>query len=114
MIQIKFEGLDDIEQFVMTAIRAELQENIGSVRHPVTGEFPSVSITAGEDGNLNIQVEGSPELVALVQSRLNEDDASAQHSASPDEPLGTEQASILSVESAPAPAAEKPPHVFLS
>lgn len=73
MIEIKFDGFDDLEQALMAQVRDQLQERIGTIRHPETGEFPSVSITPGPDGNLNIHVEGSEELVELVKARLNED-----------------------------------------
>jgi hypothetical protein len=74
MIEIKFNGFDNVDDAIMVAVRDHLQARIGSIRHPETGEFPSVSITPGSDGNLNIHVEGSEELVALVQSCLQEDD----------------------------------------
>lgn len=84
MIEIKFSGFESLEQVLMEAVREHLREQIGSIRHPQTGEFPSVSITPGADGNMNIQVEGSPELVALVQARLQaDDDAEGSHESEP-------------------------------
>lgn len=73
MIEIKLSGFDNIEKMLMEGVRTQLQERIGSIRDPRTGEFPSVSITPGADGKMNIQVEGSEELVALVQARLQAD-----------------------------------------
>jgi hypothetical protein len=55
---------------VLEAIREHLNGQIGSIRHPDTGEFPTVVVRADNLDDLKIQVEGSPELVALVQSRL--------------------------------------------
>lgn len=112
MIEIKFSGFDNFEQMLMDAVRDQLQEQIGSIRHPQTGEFPSVSITRAADGNLNIQVEGSPELVALVQARLQADDEAEGSGAV--EPAGDEIGGALARTDDDASSTSVVPKAFLS
>jgi hypothetical protein len=61
---------DALMQMVLENVRAELMEKIGSLRDPETGEFPTVVVRGDSLEDLSIQVEGSPELVALVRERL--------------------------------------------
>jgi hypothetical protein len=71
LVEIKFDmDLDGLEAALMDHVRADLQERLGSIRHPVTGEFPTVLVTKLPDGNLNMHIEGSEEVVALVRERL--------------------------------------------
>lgn len=107
MIEINFDGFDDLEQALLAQIRDQLQQRIGTIRHPETGEFPSVSITPGHDGNFKIHVEGSEELVALVQARLNED----YGDESSDEPPSVDDSMQRTVASATRTGE---PKVFLS
>jgi TIR domain len=111
MVEIKFNGFDDLEQALLAEIGDQLQQRIGSIRHPETGEFPSVSITPGPDGNLNIHVEGSDELVALVQARLNEDgDGNSESSADASSIGGND----LTQHTLPSISSVGEPKVFLS
>lgn len=47
-----------------------LRDEIGSIRDPETGEFPIVHILGNSLEDLQVQVEGSEAVVALVQERL--------------------------------------------
>jgi hypothetical protein len=56
------------------SIAAQLRAKLGAIRHPQTGEFPTVVITGDRIDNLSIRVEGSPELLAIVRSRLSSEE----------------------------------------
>jgi TIR domain len=58
---------------MLEGVRAQLTEKIGGIRDPKTGEFPTVVVRGDDLANLKIQVEGSPELLALVKDRMGED-----------------------------------------
>src|SRR5665213_2521341 len=74
MIEIKLNGKpfspQKLEDAVVQAAAENLRVKLGSIRHPVTGEFPTIAITGSSLADLKIQVEGSPELVALVHEHL--------------------------------------------
>ena len=60
----------DLLSAVLENVREQIMEKIGAIRHPVTGEFPTVVVGGDDLEKLDIIVEGSPELVALVRQRL--------------------------------------------
>ncbi|WP_338828336.1 toll/interleukin-1 receptor domain-containing protein [Bradyrhizobium sp. 27S5] len=78
MITFKIDGksvdpnnlADAMMASILEGLREELTEQIGSIRDPKTGEFPTIVVRGDSLDDLKIHVEGSPELVALVQSRL--------------------------------------------
>lgn len=55
---------------VLENVREQIRERISAIRHPDTGEFPTVIVRGDDIENLDIIVEGSPELVDLVRRRL--------------------------------------------
>lgn len=67
--QIRKAALQGMENLV--------RERIGTIRHPETGEFPTVVILGDDLENLKASIEGSPELLAIVKKRMAEDDAYA-------------------------------------
>ena len=58
----------------MEAAAERVKERIGAIRHPETGEFPTVVVMGDSIDNLNCKVEGSPELLALIKERLDDND----------------------------------------
>lgn len=58
----------------MEAAAERVKERIGAIRHPETGEFPTVVVMSDSIDNLNCKVEGSPELLALIKERLDDND----------------------------------------
>lgn len=78
MIEIKCNGkpfsAETFEEQFMLAAAEQIRAKLGSIRHPVTGEFPTIAISGNSLSNFSIQLEGSPELVALAQSRLKGED----------------------------------------
>lgn len=55
---------------VLESITAQVREKIGSIRDPATGEFPTMVVRGSSLDDLKISVDGSPEIIALVQQRL--------------------------------------------
>lgn len=54
----------------MESVAEQLKQKIGSIRLPETGEFPTIVLSGSSLENIQMQIEGSPELVALVKERL--------------------------------------------
>lgn len=63
---------DAITAQILEGIKDNIQKRIGTLRHLVTGESPVVIVKGKSFANLSIEIEGSPELVDLVQQRMNE------------------------------------------
>lgn len=63
---------NSFEGAIVESLVAHLREQLGSVRHPETGEFPTIAVTGTDLSALSCQVEGSPELLELVKKRLGE------------------------------------------
>lgn len=82
MIRFEFNGKPfkpgDLEQLVlkaaMEAFAEHVKQQIGSIRHPETGEFPTIVVMGDNIGSLSCKVEGSSELLDLVKERLGDDD----------------------------------------
>ena len=51
-------------------VKNHFHEKIGSIRHPETGEFPTVIVMGDKLDDLSVHIEGSPELLALVKGRM--------------------------------------------
>jgi hypothetical protein len=67
---------DAVMQAAVDQIKEHLRELIAPVRNPATGEFPVVLITGSTLETIAARVEGSADLLALVQERLDPDDMS--------------------------------------
>ena len=69
---------EDLAQALVRAAMEETAESvkaqIGSIRHPETGEFPTIVVMGDSLENLSCTVEGSPELLALIKKRLGDDE----------------------------------------
>jgi len=77
VIQVTLNGKpfdeNTLEGAIVQMLVSHLRESLGSVRHPETGEFPTIVVTGSDVANLKCHVEGSPELLELVRARLAED-----------------------------------------
>lgn len=83
MLTFKWNGKDvkpeDIGKEMMKSVEAaipqlaasELRERLASVRHPVTGEFPTVVVRDASLASFRFSVEGSPQLLSIVWDKLN-------------------------------------------
>jgi hypothetical protein len=76
---------DAVMASVLDAVSEQIREKVGSIRDPKSGEFPTIIIRGDSLDDLKIQVEGSPELVALVNARLG-GEAMEQSSEAPSTP----------------------------
>lgn len=84
MMKIKFEvngrpvdprNLKNVlEQALLRQFEEHLREQIGSIRDPETGEFPTVVVSGDSLERMSIRAEGSPALIALIQKRLGRED----------------------------------------
>ena len=69
------ENLEDaLMAAVLKEMREKLRQQVGSIRDPDTGEFPTVIVRGDSINNLTLHVEGSEKLVALVKEKLGLDD----------------------------------------
>ena len=61
---------DTIMKEAMEAVAEQLREEVSAIRHPETGEFPTIVVSATSLDDMKLHIEGSPELLALVDERL--------------------------------------------
>lgn len=64
----------EIKKAAFTKLSSELHDRVGSTCHPETGEFPTVVVLGESLEDVSLRVEGSPELIDLVKSRMSEED----------------------------------------
>jgi len=74
---------EQIMKKVMDVAAEKLREKIGAIRHPDTGEFPTIVVSATSLEDMKLHVEGSPELLALVNTRLGINDGTMDSNISP-------------------------------
>ena len=65
---------DALMAAVLKELREKLRQQVGSIRDPDTGEFPTVIVRGDSIDNLTLHVEGSEKLVALVKEKLGLDE----------------------------------------
>lgn len=61
---------DAVMASVLENVREQIRTRVGNIRDPQTGEFPTIVIRGMSLDNLQVHVEGSPEVIALVNKRL--------------------------------------------
>lgn len=79
MIKFEFNGKpfnprsfqEQIMKQVMDVVAEKIHQKISLIRHPLTGEFPTIVVSATSLDDVKARVEGSPELLELVNQRLN-------------------------------------------
>ncbi|MCK5384814.1 MAG: toll/interleukin-1 receptor domain-containing protein [Alphaproteobacteria bacterium] len=68
----------DFEKSVMDSVaqvaKDELGERFRSIRHPLTGEFPTVIIYGDDLSDMSMKVEGSKELLQHITEKISEED----------------------------------------
>lgn len=64
----------DLQASILESVKAQLHERFSSLRHPGTGEFPTVQVLGNEIDDLRLLIEGSPELLAHVKERMSPED----------------------------------------
>ena len=55
-------------------VASEIRERFSAVRHPVTGEFPTVIVLGETLDDMSVRVEGSPELLDIVREQVSQKD----------------------------------------
>jgi hypothetical protein len=65
---------DALTRAALENIREQLTEQVGSIRDPETGEFPTIVVRGDNLDSLTLHVEGSPALVSIVRKRLGIED----------------------------------------
>ena len=68
---------DFAKELMATAVKqvaSEMRERLSAIRHPDTGEFPTVVVRGEALDDMSFLVEGSPELLAIVRERLSPED----------------------------------------
>lgn len=64
----------DLEKEIMRTAAARvatsMREKLGSIRHPETGEFPSVVVEGEDLRDMAFRIEGSPDLLQIVRDRM--------------------------------------------
>lgn len=85
MIRITLNGKPfnkgSLEGAMVEALVGHLREKLGSIRHPETGEFPTIAVTGTDLSSLTCHVEGTPELLAMVRARFAQGDDDAPGTA---------------------------------
>lgn len=61
---------DAVMASMLEGVREQIRQQVGNIRDPDTGEFPTIVIRGDSLDDLKIQVEGSPAVIALVNQRL--------------------------------------------
>ncbi|WP_207671178.1 toll/interleukin-1 receptor domain-containing protein [Burkholderia sp. USMB20] len=65
----------DLEKEIMRTAAAKIatsmREKLGSIRHPETGEFPSVVVEGDDLRDMAFRIEGSPALLQIVRDRMS-------------------------------------------
>jgi hypothetical protein len=74
MIKLEVNGLPfseaNFERAAVDAVASQIRARLSSIRHPVTGEFPTILVTGSTLETLEVKLEGSPEFIALAKRRL--------------------------------------------
>lgn len=78
MIKFEFNGKpfdprtfeEQLLREAMNQVAEEMHQTVTAIRHPLTGEFPTVIVRATSLKDMSLHIEGSPELLALVSERL--------------------------------------------
>lgn len=59
-----------LEKAVVQQLQDKLKREIGTIRDFETGERPRLKVKGNNINNLSIEVEGSPDVIEAVKSRL--------------------------------------------
>jgi hypothetical protein len=62
---------ESLMKSLMEKAAEQIRDKVCAIRHPETGEFPTVVFSGSTLDNMSYKIEGSPELLALVHERLN-------------------------------------------
>lgn len=60
-----------LEKAVVQELKDKLSREIDSIRDPKTGQRPRLKVKGHNLNHLSIEVEGSPDVIEMVNKRLN-------------------------------------------
>lgn len=63
-----------LNKAAVESVRIQLRSRLEHIRHPTTGEFPTVVFRGDTLADLRPEVEGSPELLTLLRERLSREE----------------------------------------
>lgn len=64
----------DLNSKILEAVKQKIQEKFGSIRHPETGEFPTVVVVGNRLEDMRCKIEGSTALLNFIRDKLTADD----------------------------------------
>lgn len=64
----------DLMRAACEAVKSEMYDRFASIRHPETGEFPTVRVLGEQLEDLRLSIEGSQALLELVSKRMSDDE----------------------------------------
>lgn len=78
MIKLEFNGkpfnpqnfTETLLKAAMESVAEQMHDKVSAIRHSVTGEFPTVVVSGTSLEDMSMRIEGSPELLSLVNERL--------------------------------------------
>jgi len=78
LIKFEFDGkpfnpqnfTETLLKAAMESVAEEIHQKVCAIRHPDTGEFPTVIVSGTSLEDMSLRIEGSPELLELVNERL--------------------------------------------
>lgn len=65
----------DLMDAARQLVADEFRERFGAIRDPKTGEFPTIVVRGSSLEDMSMLVEASPELVAIIEGQLTEEEA---------------------------------------
>lgn len=77
---------DALMQAALEDIKRQIQDEVGAICDPNTGEFPTIVVRGDSLDNLRISVEGSPEVIERVKKRLGLDGENEETMATSEAP----------------------------
>lgn len=68
---------EDLEKAAIASVKEQLRDRFSAIRHPDTGEFPTVLVLGDALDDLRLSIEGSPELLKIVEGHMTDSERDA-------------------------------------
>ena len=83
---------DEMMKEMFKQFTAELRERFSAIRHPETGEFPTVIVLGHSLEDCSIRIEGSEALLAIVREKMSAEDLEGMELCATDKPAAVPKA----------------------
>lgn len=83
---------DEMMKEMFKRFTAELRERFSAIRHPETGEFPTVIVLGHSLDDCSIRVEGTDALLAVVREKVSAEDLEGMELRATDKPIAAPKA----------------------